>query len=302
VDNFVNAAWMAFEHDLTESEFKEFFPDKKLVAATKQETQFEIEPRYEVHEVWYKKDRKVFFIGESQEILKEMDDPFKFEHFWPIATPLLSIKTNDTQIPVPEYTIYEAQAYELNQVSYRITDLVKTCKFIGIYDSSHNNIEDILEANDSQFIPDNGKSMSKGGIKAILDVVDVTPISNVLQQLYIQRDQIKQIIDEVTGISDLLRGNTDPHETATAQNIKSQYAGLRIRDRREAINEFVVELLRMQVEMIANFYPTKQLEEMSGIKLDFSGEPPQFNSPEEMEAYLQEKQEAEAELPFLPGN
>lgn len=266
VDCWDNVMRIGFEHQLTKDEFVEFFPDEKnsVAVSTHDINNFETEPRYEVYEIWDKRTKKVIYLGNSPKILKIQDDPFGFENFWPIYEPMISIKTNDTMVPVPEFTIYEPQAYELNRVSYRITDLVKSCKFHGIYDSSQNNMQDLLESADSTFVPDNGDNMKKNGIKNIIDFVDTSPIASVLGVLYQQRQEIRRIIDEITGIADILRGEGNPAETATASSLKASYAGLRLRDRKEMINKYVVGNIRMMAEMVAKFYPTKQLEEISG--------------------------------------
>ena len=78
---------------------------------------------------------------------------------------------------------------------------------------------------------------------------------------------MKSIIYEVTGIADIIRGQTSPSETATAQDIKASYAGLRLRDRRDNINTFIVELLRIQAELFCTFFTTQQMQEMSGIQI-----------------------------------
>lgn len=260
--------WISFTHMLTQRDFEEYFPDAPLIAATKtKEDEFGGDVTYKVHEIWDKIEKKVYFIGQAEKPLKIMDDPFQLTHFWPIPEPLYSIQTNDSLVPIPEYTIYQGQADELNQITYRITDLVKSCKLIGIYDAQQSTMSDLLQGRDSQFFPVQANMMREGGIKSIVDMLDVSPIAAILAQLFHQRDQIKGIIYEVTGISDIIRGESQASETATAQNIKASYAGLRLRDRRDNINRFIVDLLRMKAELIGTFFTTEQMGEMSGIQI-----------------------------------
>jgi hypothetical protein len=260
-----DVTWIAFVHLLSEEEFMKYFPGKPLIEATRETDQYAVDSKYQVYEIWDKKKKMVYFIGQSDKPLSVMEDPLQLTNFWPIPMPIYSIQTNDTLVPIPEYTIYQSQAYELNQVSYRISDLVKSCKVIGVYDSMQTVLSDLLKGRDSQFFPVTPQVLREGGIKHILDMLDITPISRVLTQLYLERDQIKSVIYEVTGISDIVRGETRASETATAQQIKSQYAGLRLRDRRDNINRFVVEILRMKAELITTFFNNQQMEAMSGI-------------------------------------
>lgn len=259
--------WIAFIHMLSKKEFEDYFPDAPLIAAAKETDHYGVDAQYQVYEIWDKVEKKVYYIGQAEKPLKIMEDPFRLVHFWPIPEPLYSIQTNNSLVPIPEYTIYQAQAYELNQISYRITDLVKSCKFIGVYDAQQTGLNDLLKSRDSQFVPVTSNLLRQGGISSVIDSLDTSKISNILAQLYHQRDQIKSIIYEVTGISDIIRGESKASETATAQNIKASYAGLRLRDRRDNINRFIVDLLRIKAEVISTFFTAKQMEEMSGIQI-----------------------------------
>lgn len=263
-----DVTWRSFRHFLSEDEFEQYFPGVPLIESTSVTDKDSNETKYVVEELWDKNTKNVYYIGKGGDSpLKVMDDPLRLEHFWPMPDPLYSIQTNDSLIPIPEYTIYQEQANELNQISYRITDLVKSCKFIGIYDSQQSQLGDILTGKDSQLFPVQSNLMRDGGMKSIIDSLDITPISKILAQLYQQRDQVKAIIYEVTGISDIIRGESKASETATAQNIKASYAGLRLRDRRDNINRFIVDLLRIKAELIAQFFQVEQMQAMSGIQI-----------------------------------
>ena len=60
----------------------------------------------------------------------------------------------------------------------------------------------------------------KNGLKGAIDIVDLTPIANAPNQSYQAMAQVKQQIYDITGISDIIRGQTNASETATAQQLK----------------------------------------------------------------------------------
>ena len=83
------------------------------------------------------------------------------------------------------------------------------------------------------------------------------------------REQRKGLIDdvyEITGISDIIRGLSEPNETATAQQIKGQFAVLRISDAQTEVQRFCRDLIRMAAEIIAD-YDIETLKQISGVKL-----------------------------------
>jgi hypothetical protein len=88
-----------------------------------------------------------------------------------------------------------------------------------------------------------------------------------LEKLYMARDQIKQVIYEVTGISDILRGASQAQETATAQSIKQQWGSLRIQYKQNEIQRYVRDIFRLKAELFANKFDPQTLQLMSGIPL-----------------------------------
>jgi hypothetical protein len=101
----------------------------------------------------------------------------------------------------------------------------------------------------------------KGGLKGSIDLLPIDTLANALIQCYQAQQQIKGQIYEITGISDIIRGNTAASETATAQQIKGQYAGLRLRSMQEAVALFASELLRLKAQIICTkFQPQTILE------------------------------------------
>ncbi len=76
-------------------------------------------------------------------------------------------------------------------------------------------------------------------------------ISAALEKLYLARDQIKNVIYETTGISDILRGLTDPNETLGAQQIKTQWGSLRVQRKQAEVARFARDLFRLKAEIFA---------------------------------------------------
>ena len=223
-----------------------------------------------VWEIWDKSTKTAIWVAVGYEfILDQKADPLTLEGFFPCPKPLFSTMTSDTLIPVPDYTLYQDQARELDDITSRIAKLVEAVKIVGVYDASQKGVARMLsEGFDNQLIPVDTWAMfsEKGGVKGAVDFLPVEMVVNALQQLYIAREQVKQVIYEVTGISDILRGTSVASETATAQNIKSQYASLRLKDMQSEVARFASDLLRMKAQVMAQFYSPETLIEMSGMK------------------------------------
>jgi len=75
-------------------------------------------------------------------------------------------------------------------------------------------------------------------------------LASALINCYQAQANIKGQIYEITGISDILRGAGAASESATAQQLKGQYAGLRLRAMQESVALFASELLRLKAQII----------------------------------------------------
>jgi hypothetical protein len=106
--------------------------------------------------------------------------------------------------------------------------------------------------------------MINGGLQNHIWIVPILDWVNALKELYLAREQIKQAIYEVMGISDIMRGSTDPNETATAQRIKGTMGVGRLSDQKQSVANFIRDLLRMKAELIAKNFDAQTLTRMTG--------------------------------------
>ena len=210
--------------------------------------------RARVCELWDKEQQKVFWFSKSlNEFIDERDDPLELQGFFPCPAPLYATTTSDSLVPVPDFTLYQDQASELDILSDRIDGLVKALRVRGVYDASQPALQRLLtEGDNNALIPvDKWSALSeKGGLKGAIDLLPLDMIAGALSQCYQARDDIKQQVYEITGISDIIRGASFASETATAQQIKGQYAGLRLKAMQEDVALFATALIRLKAQII----------------------------------------------------
>ena len=216
--------------------------------------------RAKICELWDKESGKVYWFTKNyNEIIDERDDPLELEQFFPCAKPLYSTTTSDTLIPVPDFVLYQDQANELDILSDRIDGLVKALRIRGVYDASQPALQRLLTEGDNNTLIPVDKWMAfseKGGLKGSIDILPIDDLANALLNCYRARTEIKAQIYEITGISDIIRGASSASETATAQQIKGQYAGLRLRSMQEEVALFASELIRLKAQvMCSKFQP-----------------------------------------------
>jgi hypothetical protein len=85
-----------------------------------------------------------------------------------------------------------------------------------------------------------------------------------LDKLLLAREQFKQSIYEIMGISDIMRGATKASETATAQRIKGSMGVVRLQDLKTQAANFARDLMRLEAEIIAKNFDAETLSKMTG--------------------------------------
>ena len=219
-------------------------------------------------ELWNKETKKVCWLSISLgKVIDERDDPLGIEGFWPCPKPLFATMTNETLVPVPDFTLYQDQAGELDVLTDRIQGLINALKVRGVYDASTPELARLFTEGDNKtLIPvKNYSSFSeKGGMNGAVSLVDIRPIAEALGQAYQAMGQVKQQIYDITGISDIIRGASVASETATAQQIKGQYATLRLKTFQDDVAKFASAILKIKAQIICQHFQPETIVKIGG--------------------------------------
>jgi Skp family chaperone for outer membrane proteins len=221
-----------------------------------------------IYEVWDKETGKVLWISKSLgKIVDERDDPLGLENFWPCPKPLYATLTTDSLEPIPDFTIYQDQARELDVLCDRIDGLINALKVRGVYDASASELQRLFsEGENNTMIPvSNWMAFAeKQGMKGAIDLVDLAPFASALMSCYQAMDQVKGQIYELMGIADIQRGQSNPNDTLGAQIIKSNNAAGRLKTQQHAVVDFATSLLNIKAQIICNHFTDDTLVKISG--------------------------------------
>lgn len=273
--------WVGFQWFMTAEELVRNFPDTKGLELKalgpgdegfdKLEDSLKGVKVAEVWEIWDKETKAVYFVCPEHRdaYLKEpVSDPYGLTGFFPCPKPLTFFNSVSGLTPVPLYRLYKSQAEELNNVTVRIQKIVKALKVRGFYDSTVEGIEKIFEADDNTMLPiENAAALygNGGGLDKSLLLLPIEKLVGVLQQLYTQRDQIKRVIYEITGIADIMRGVSQASETLGAQQLKDQWGTLRLKRFQRRVALYVRQCLRILAELSVTKLQPQALVAMTGL-------------------------------------
>lgn len=222
-----------------------------------------------VYEIWDRTTKKVFwFSKEATDILDEQSDPLKLTGFEPCPRPMFANITTSNTVPRPDYYMIQDQYNELDTLNNRISLLIRACKVVGVYDKASPGIARMLkEGTDNDLIPVDNWAMfaEKNGLKGQIDWLPLETVIQAIQRLNEAREVIKAQIYELTGISDIVRGASKASETLGAQEIKSQFASIRIKKLQDEVARFASEVMRIKAEIMVGHFDPKILVTKSNI-------------------------------------
>jgi len=219
----------------------------------------------EVWEIWSKRKKKVYWLCPSKPemFLDEKDDFLDLEGFFPCPRPSMGTKTNDSLMPTPDYKLWQDIAIELDELTYRIKLLTESLRVVGVYDSSAGEVMKRLmtQTMENDMIPVDSWALfsEKGGLKGAVEFLPIEQVANVLERLHRARQALTQELYEITGLSDIVRGASDPRETAAAQKIKGNFAGKRLMPKQGEMIRMADEALEIQSEIMSKHYSDETL-------------------------------------------
>lgn len=228
-----------------------------------------------VWEIWCKTSRKVHFYAEDFGYLLDETDPWiDLSSFWPCPKPAYGTLVPGKLRPVPDIRQYKDQIEEINEYTARIAALSESLRIRGFYPAGSAEIGDAIEAamknTDQRQVLIPVSSFAALGGTAFKDNIVWIPLDQIvstIQALIELRRVVIEDVYQITGISDIIRGQTEASETATAQKIKAQWGSVRIQERQGELARFARDLTRISGEIMAENFDPQTIAEMSQVQL-----------------------------------
>lgn len=267
---FQDRPWECFRHEVSEDE-RSRLENPEITKAYTEAEAAEEDLDCTIWEIWCGETKKVYFISDvSGKVLDIKPDPLGLKGFFSVPSIIQPITATGKTTPTNPHKVYAKLADELDVATARINRIMKGLKVRGVIAGDASALDAIQTAEDNQLVAVGNieNLIAAGGLDKAVMWWPIDMAIAVLQQLYTQREQVKQTIYEVTGISDIVRGASDNRETATAQQIKTQWGSLRIRKRQTLLERHIRDLFTLSVEIMSKHFSLTTLEKLSGIKID----------------------------------
>lgn len=238
----------------------------------------------DVWEIWDKEEKKVRWLVESYaEFLDEKDDPYELPGFYPCAPFILGTIGPDNLYPTPDFIQLKSYIYQLHGLAARFRSLVRANKVRGVYDASVTELADLAGATpiDGDFLGINnfqGQIIGKGGLEGVVQFFPTQELTQAIQTIQEVIQAFKDEFNELYGIPDIVRGNTDPNETAAAQQEKGKWLSLRFSSVQREFQRLIRDSIEMLIDLALRKMDEKKIHDIMGFNM---------KSPEEQQMFPQ---------------
>lgn len=270
--------------------------------------------RTPVFEIWDKKTRRVLWVCPDypDRVLDIREDLYRLPDFFPCPRPLYATLTTDSLIPIPDYVVWQDLLRELDDLTRRIKMLTQVLRITGAYAADMPELKNIVNGGDNELYPAMNWAVMQeaGGLAGLVDFMPLDEIRSTLETLIQTRRELRQELFEISGIGDVIKGASDYRETAKAQQIKGEWASMRLRRMQHLVARHAVEILRIMAGLLRKQFSEAELVKMSSAAQAFTkleqkpapppmpGAPPQ---PAEMQTVVDEER-IRAALELIKGD
>lgn len=228
--------------------------------------------RCKVWEVWHKADNKVYWVTEGVDVLLDAAEPhLDLEGFFPAPKPAYATLRRRSLIPVPDWQRYAVHFSKISELTGRIYALLNDVKMKGLIPAGGevgDVIEELVRSDDDRLlIPVTAATMLQNGATGFVAWLPLKEVAEAIQGLIAARAQLIDDFYQLSGISDIMRGATEAEETLGAQQLKSQYGSVRVREKSAELQRLAADAVKIAAEIIAQKFTRKSMLEMSRMDI-----------------------------------
>jgi hypothetical protein len=288
---FADLPWIGFRTWMKKDAVAERFGDEaadkvvlknESVVANKQEEQSDTDDdsawrKAEVWEIWDKESRKIVWISPGyDQVLDTSDDTLGLSGFYPCSPFLLANQTTSLYVPVSDFFLAQDLYNEVDVLQTRISIITEAVKVVGVYDKSSSDIQRMFkEGTDNDLIPVDNWALfaEKGGIAGQIDWVPIGEITEALLRLRELRDEAIGLLQQVTGMSDIMRGELGGQYEGVGQSqMKLKFGSVRVQAIQDELAKFASDLLQLKAEVIGLHFDPETIAKRANLDQTFDAE------------------------------
>jgi hypothetical protein len=222
-------------------------------------------------ECWCEETGYVYWVSNQyvEGFLDEKKNPYGLQGMFPSTKFIIGSKPSKSMYPTPNYIHVMPTISELHKLQNRIFNLITGIRRRALVDGAN---EELIYALNSlqggEFVAiENLQSIiEKGGIENLVYWVPVQELVQAIGELQALDEKFKNDHYEWFGVPDILRGTTDPIETATSQEIKQSSAHDRFKFAKKQVRVLARDTIEMQIDLMLGMYSDEKIMRLVGFE------------------------------------
>ena len=281
--NWSELRWLGYRNYLNKEEVTERFSEEVANELTyKSQTTSDEEntdedrdgsdnDKTEIYEIWDKTKREVVWLSiEHDKILETKPDPLKLSGFFPSPPFFMANPTTSLYMPTPDYVISQDLYNEVDKLQTRISIITEAVKVVGVYDASAVSLQQMFtDGVDNQLIPVDNWALfaEKGGVKGQIDWFPLVDVVAALDKLRELRTEAIGLLQQVTGMSDIMRGELGGQYEGVGQSqLKAKFGSIRIQKLQDQFAQFASDLMQIKAEIVCRHFEPKSIAKMANLE------------------------------------
>lgn len=285
---FADLRWWAFKAEMPKPALVKTFGENvaallpmnsRMTAVDDKQTFKDPLARCDVWEIWDHANRCVWWWvdGYSKVLAPQgagaqengsVPDPLGLDGFWPFPRPMWANLTTSKLMPVPDFVMAQDLYNQIDNLATRIKLLEDAVSVRGLYNKNSEGVQRLLqEGGENELIPVDGWAAfaEKGGIKGAIDWLPLEMVVSAIQILGEQLQGKIAMLFQITGMSDIMRGQASAPATATEQAIKARFASVRVQSLQDEFARFASDTQRLKAEIISKHFDPQTIVERSNV-------------------------------------
>lgn len=225
-----------------------------------------------VFEVWHKADNRVYWVTEGVPVMLDEGEPhLKLKDFFPCPKPAYGTLRRRSLVPIPDFVRYASHLNQINRLTARIYLLLDQVKMRGLIPAGGDvadAVSKLIRSDDDQLIIEvPSAAFQAGGTAGFVAWLPIAEVATAIQGLITARTQLFDDFYQLSGISDIMRGATEAQETLGAQQLKSQYGSVRVRQKIDELQRIAADTARIVAEIAAEKFSRETILDMGQMEI-----------------------------------
>lgn len=231
-------------------------------------------PKVRIWEIWDKGEKEVYWFAEgyNDELLVADGydgDPYELYGFFPSPAFILGTTGPDDMFPLPDFIQLRPMIEQLHGLYRRLRRLVRATRRRGLYDNKVeelNVLSDALDEAEWVGVANFKELIGEGGLENIIKTLDVSELTDAIKEVVAVSEQLEAKFNELYGIPDIMRGVSDPNETASAQQQKGKYISLRASSPMQEFQRLCRDTIELMLDLALKKFPDDKLVDLVGVR------------------------------------